>query len=312
MVGRFVEQQQIGLRDERAREEHAAPPAAGERVDAGVGGQIEPRKHRLHALLEAPAVPLFEFVLQPPELGECELRASLGDLDRCVVVVRHDRAEIAQAFRHDVEHRPIGRERNVLHQSGDAQIGLAPDGAGVRLHVAADDLQQRRLARAVASDDTDALARLNLKARIIEQREMAVGHRDVVERNKRHGLARGVLADGVEEDAAEVVGFSRADAFHFEQRRQGVGSQPCHFAQGCIVKDDVRRNPARARDLQPHRAQAFEEIAVHVLPRLGLDSRLSDEARPCGEDAAGRALRPATLSGSFSRRRPFCVSTTTG
>ena len=33
MVGRLVEQQHVGLRHQRARQQHAAPPAAGQRVD---------------------------------------------------------------------------------------------------------------------------------------------------------------------------------------------------------------------------------------------------------------------------------------
>ena len=40
MVGRLVEQQQIRLRDQRARQQHAAPPAARQRVDAGLRRQV--------------------------------------------------------------------------------------------------------------------------------------------------------------------------------------------------------------------------------------------------------------------------------
>ena len=70
MVGRLVEQQQIGLRHQRPREQHAPSPSAGERVDDGVGGQAQPGEHQLDPLLEAPAVALFQFVLQPPEALE--------------------------------------------------------------------------------------------------------------------------------------------------------------------------------------------------------------------------------------------------
>ena len=72
MVGRLVEQQQVGLRDQRPRQQHAAPPPARQRVDDGVGRQVEPRQHQLDALLEAPAVALFELVLQ---LAEPDQRA---------------------------------------------------------------------------------------------------------------------------------------------------------------------------------------------------------------------------------------------
>ena len=77
MVGRLVEQQHVGLGDERPRQQHAAPPAARQRVDDRVGRQIEARQHQLDALLDAPAVALFELVLQPAELLETALPCSL-------------------------------------------------------------------------------------------------------------------------------------------------------------------------------------------------------------------------------------------
>ena len=87
VVGRLVEQQQVGLADQRARQQHAAPPAARQRVDAGVGRQLEAREHQLHALLEAPAVALLELVLQASQAVRAA-PASLcsADLDGGVVV----------------------------------------------------------------------------------------------------------------------------------------------------------------------------------------------------------------------------------
>jgi hypothetical protein len=37
VIGRLVEEQHIGLRDERSREQHTPPPAAGESRDDSVG-----------------------------------------------------------------------------------------------------------------------------------------------------------------------------------------------------------------------------------------------------------------------------------
>ena len=43
------------------------------------------------------------------------------------------------------------------------------------------------------------------------------------------------------------------------------------------MKDDVRRDAARSRDFQTHCAQALEETAIDVVPRLRLDTRLRAE-----------------------------------
>ena len=66
-------------------------------------------------------------------------------------------------------------------RAADAQPGLPPHACRPRRELAADDLQQRRLAGAVAADDADALARLDLQAGIVEQRQMAVGDRNAIE-----------------------------------------------------------------------------------------------------------------------------------
>ena len=85
-----------------------------------------------------------------------------------------------------------------------------------------------------------------------------------------------------------------------------------HLAQRRVVEDHVGRHAARARDLEPHGAQALEERAIDVLPRLGLDARLRVAARPCAADAAARAPARDSVVSSFSSARPFGVSASTG
>src|SRR5262249_31763265 len=46
--------------------------------------------------------------------------------------------------------------------------------------------QQRRLARAVPADHGDPFARIDLQGRVVEQRQVAVGERNVVERDEGH------------------------------------------------------------------------------------------------------------------------------
>ena len=127
----------VGLRDQRARQQHAAPPAARQRVDRGVGRQLEARQHQLDALLEAPAVALLELVLQRAEPLERAWVAVVGHLDSRVMVGLHQRREIAEPLGDDVEDRRCGRERHVLHEPGSAAAGLAPHAASVGRQLAA-------------------------------------------------------------------------------------------------------------------------------------------------------------------------------
>ena len=71
--------------------------------------------------------------------------------------------------------------------------------------------------------------------------------------------------------------------------------EPRHLAQRRVVEDDVRRHAARPRDLEPHRAQALEEIAIDVLPRLGLDARLARAARLCRGGRCRASVRSGQL-----------------
>ena len=216
VVGRLVEQEHIGLRDQRAGQKGAASPAAGQRVNDRVGREVEPLEHELDPLLEPPPVPFLERVLQPSELLERGLRSGCGDLDRRVVIRGRQVAEVSKPLRHHVEDGTVGRQRHVLHQPRDPQPRLAPDASRIGQLIAADDLEQRRFPRAVAADHAHPLPRLDLQAGIVEKREVAVGDRDVLERNQRH-LGR-LPANGREEHLAEVVRLARADALDPQQR----------------------------------------------------------------------------------------------
>jgi hypothetical protein len=93
---------------------------------------------------------------------------------------------VGNAFGHDVDGEAIASNEGILRQPPDAQSRLVPDGTAVRYERAADDLKKRGLACAVPSDHADAFARFDPKAGLVEQWEMAIGHRDLVERNERH------------------------------------------------------------------------------------------------------------------------------
>jgi hypothetical protein len=104
-----------------------------------------------------------------------------------VVVVADERGQRAEARCDLVEHVAVGGARHVLLEPGDAQPGAAPDRAGVGRQVAGDHLQQAGLAGPVAADEGDALARLDAQVGRVEEREVAEGEGDAVEREKRQG-----------------------------------------------------------------------------------------------------------------------------
>src|SRR5205085_11628530 len=76
----------------------------------------------------------------------------------------------------------------------------------------------------------------------------------------------GVLPDRRQEQIAEVGGLAHADASDAEQRVERRGTQPRHLAKRHVMEDDVRRHPARARDLEAHGAQPLEERPVNAFP----------------------------------------------
>jgi len=63
MIRRLVEQQEVGLADERLRQRDPPPPAARELAQARVGVQVEAREDLVDALAEAPSATGFDLVL---------------------------------------------------------------------------------------------------------------------------------------------------------------------------------------------------------------------------------------------------------
>ncbi len=182
VVGGLVEQQHVGGGDQRPRQQHAPPPAARQRVHRHVGRQRQAGEHQLDALLEAPAVALFQLVLQPAHPLERRLVA-VRDLGRGMVIRGDERAQVAQPFGDDLEHAVVGVERHVLHQPGDAGGRRPPHRAPVGHDLAAHDLQQRRLPGAVPADEGETLASVDLERDVVEQRQVPVSVEEMVERH---------------------------------------------------------------------------------------------------------------------------------
>ena len=148
MVGRLVEQQDVGLGREHARERGAARLAAGKARGVFVAGE--------------------------PELFEQVARAMR------IVARRKARLDIG-------ERGGKARQVRLLRQIADGRAGLREARAAIGLDGSGRDLQQRRLARAVAADQADALALADGKLGALEQRRAAKGEVDVLQGEEGRG-----------------------------------------------------------------------------------------------------------------------------
>ena len=150
MVGRLVQQQDVGFRRQHAGQSGAPRLAAGQVARVLGAGQPE----------------LFQQVA-------------------CAVLV--GAAASGQAG-FDILQR--GREAGkigLLWQIADGGAGLGEAPAGIRLHQARGDPQQGRFAGAVAADQADPVAGGNRQTGTGQQRRGAEGEGDVLQREKRRG-----------------------------------------------------------------------------------------------------------------------------
>ena len=148
---RLVHEQQLGLAEQRARDEHALLLAARQLADVAIGeiADVELREHR----------------------GDLRALGAAGPRQPPAVDARHQHA---LAHRH--REAPVDRLdlRHVRHP----QIG-APRHAAVRdAHAARQHAQRRRLAGAGGADDADELAPVDREVDVDEDRLAAVAARD--------------------------------------------------------------------------------------------------------------------------------------
>ena len=125
MVRRLVEQQQVRRLQQQAAERHAAPLAARQRRDVGVGRRQAQRVHReLEPRVEIPAVGRLDAVLHLALLLEDLVhllgRQLLAELRVDLVVARQQRADLGDAFLDVAEHGLRRVEPRLLRQKADA------------------------------------------------------------------------------------------------------------------------------------------------------------------------------------------------
>ena len=156
MVGRFVEQQQVGRIDEDLGERRPALLAAGKAGDVAPAVQFEEGERGLHG----------------------------------VARVRRLRPARCDIGRHPVEHAPAGFHDGLLGQVGDGEARLAIAFAGVEFQFAGDQLHQGRFSAAVAADQAGDVALCDMQGQPLEQGRAAETDRGVAQGKqgrRRHG-----------------------------------------------------------------------------------------------------------------------------
>ena len=180
MVGGLVEQQQVGVPDQGAGQQHAALASAREGVEFGIRVQIEPRQHRFHPLLQCPGARRLEIVLDAGQALQVLIGRLGAHLGAGLVVLPDEPAELVQAVGHDVEDAAGHTDRHLLVQARDDHALPHLDLAVIRRQLARDHLHQSGLALAVAAEQADALALVDGEIQGLEQGCAAEGQGDVL------------------------------------------------------------------------------------------------------------------------------------
>ena len=154
---RLVEDHQPGLLRQRASDQDALALAVGEAAHSTIGdrGGVDGRHHGLDAL----AI----------DLGQSSEPVGEGIASQSDQLARGERAGVDGLGEHDAEvaRQPLrGARSHVLAEDLDA--------AGERTLHARDGAQQRRLTRAVGTQETDQLARFELEVGVVDQPQLAI------------------------------------------------------------------------------------------------------------------------------------------
>ena len=158
---------------------------AGTVFDAVGEGVVEARERGLDALLPVPRVERFDPCLQRVELGGLLRRIEVALRGERFVAVADD-ARFGDAFADGIEHGAGEVELGLLRDVADARTLHRLQEAVVEMLDPGDDLQQRRLAGAVATDQADALAGVERKRRAVEERDVAEREMRIDEREDGH------------------------------------------------------------------------------------------------------------------------------
>ena len=182
VVGRLVEQQQVGAAGQGAGEVEAHPPAAGEighrAREIGVG-EAEAVQHFGDAGLGRIAA---DFAVAGVQVAD-RLAVALGfGFDQFAF----DAAQFDVAVEHEIE-GGIGQGRRFLGDAGDVPAGRHFDIAGFGVQFVGEQREEAGFAAAVGADDADLPAGVELDGGVDDQRAAGAGEGDLAEGDHEAG-----------------------------------------------------------------------------------------------------------------------------
>ena len=185
VVGGLVEEQQAGLLEQQLAQRDPAALATGEVVDEDLGRRAAQRVHRLvEAAVEVPRVGVVEVGLQVAHLGEqlVVVGVRVGQLLGDRVVAVELALDLVDGLFDVLENGLALAQRRLLLEHADGRAGVEQGVAVVGVVEPRHDLEQRGLARAVGSDDTDLGAVEEREGDVVEDDLVTVGLAHVAQR----------------------------------------------------------------------------------------------------------------------------------
>ena len=155
VVGRLVQQQDVGIADQGLGQQHAALHSRREGRYVGVGIQGHAGKDRVDLLVQEPAAVDLQCVLDPVEPGPQFLAPFRGQTVREVVVLGQHFGPRAEAAGDLVKDGAAKRLGDFLGEHGRRQALLPDDLPAVFGRLAVEQSQKRGLAGAVAPQHAD-------------------------------------------------------------------------------------------------------------------------------------------------------------
>ena len=177
VVGRLVEQEQVGLLQEQLAQRHTTLLATGEHAHVGIGRGAAQGVHRLLELrVEVPGIAVVDLLLELAHFRHqgVEVRIGIGHLGRDVV----EAVDHGLGLRHallDVFQDGLGLvEHGLLHEDAHGEARGENRVAIGHLVDAGHDLEERGLARAVGADHADLGSRQEGQRHVVEDDLVAV------------------------------------------------------------------------------------------------------------------------------------------
>ena len=161
MVGRFIQQKQIGFRDNAPRQHDAPPFAAGKQRTFFLRIiQIELCKDRFDLVCRVPRIVIRQKMFKPFMFRRSR---------RKFLIAFEYTGEILDSFGHNRTDRCLRVQRKILRHIGNADIFRHRDFTPGQCIKSGNDLHQGRFAASVAPDQSHAFAVIDGKRGIAEQ-----------------------------------------------------------------------------------------------------------------------------------------------